>query len=287
LELIESQTGIQLNNWKTKANFIDYFKNQVERRPREPAWQNTLKHIRDFTQGKVSFREIDEKFCNTFKEYLQGIVSPNTAHTYFSRFKSALNQAVRDKIISLNPARHVQIKKEDVRIEFLTFEELSILKETPCRNNEIRNAFMFSCFTGLRLADVEALTSEQVRDGYIHFRQKKTRDVERLKLSQSAMKILNEQGLSSLFGDDRIFRLPSRTHMKKILKKWINESRIGKRITFHCARHTFATLCLTHDIDLYTVSKLLGHRDIKSTQIYAKLIDKKKDEAIDRLPELA
>jgi site-specific recombinase XerD len=64
----------------------------------------------------------------------------------------------------------------------------------------------------------------------------------------------------------------------------IEQTDIQKKITFHCGRHTFATLCLTYDIDIFTVSKLLGHTDVKNTQIYAKLIDKKKDQAIDKLP---
>ena len=70
------------------------------------------------------------------------------------------------------------------------------------------------------------------------------------------------------------------------LRKWIKDAEIEKEISFHCARHTFATMCLTQEVDIFTVSKLLGHKDLESTQIYAKLIDKKKDEAIDKLPEI-
>ena len=83
-----------------------------------------------------------------------------------------------------------------------------------------------------------------------------------------------------------IFDLRNNTQICNAIKKWVQKAGINKHITFHCARHTFATMCLTYDVDIYTVSKLLGHRDIGSTQIYAKLIDKKKDEAIDKLPSL-
>ena len=130
------------------------------------------------------------------------------------------------------------------------------------------------------------MTKEQIHDKYIQFRQQKTGDMERIKLNPDALKIIEEQIKTNLIGNSNIFNLPSRTHIKRLMRIWIKESQINKKITFHCSRHTFATLCLTYDVDLYTVSKLLGHRDIKTTQIYAKLIDKKKDEAIDKLPEL-
>lgn len=106
-----------------------------------------------------------------------------------------------------------------------------------------------------------------------------------MKLHPEALRIVNDKRLVAN-ENDKVFDLKSHQVTTKYLKRWVKDTGINKKITFHCARHTFATLCLTHDIDLYTVSKLLGHRDIKSTQIYAKLIDKKKDEAIDKLPEL-
>ena len=150
----------------------------------------------------------------------------------------------------------------------------------------MKNAFLFSCFTGLRLSDIESLTTKQIQGGYLHFRQRKTGDMERIKLNPGSLKIIEAQIKTNPTSKSNIFYLPSRTHIKRPLRIWIKEAGIDKKITFHSARHTFATLCLTYDVDLYTVSKLLGHKDIQTTQIYAKLIDKKKDDAIDKLPSL-
>ena len=214
-------------------------------------------------------------------------VAVNTAVVNFTIFKSSLSRAVKENIIPSNPARHLTIKKVDVDREFLTIEEMQKLKDTPCDDEAVKSAFFFSCFTGLRISDIEALTFDNIENGYLKFKQKKTNGIDRMKLHPEAMKIVDELRAFSNSNDARIFNLKSNPVVNKHLRHWVRDSGISKKITFHCARHTFATLCMTYDVDLYTVSKLLGHRDIKSTQIYAKLIDKKKDEAIDRLPELA
>ncbi|MCK4358334.1 MAG: integrase catalytic domain-containing protein, partial [Candidatus Cloacimonetes bacterium] len=137
---------------------------------------------------------------------------------------------------------------------------------------------------GLRISDIRSLTFNKIKDGYLAYRQTKTTSPERIKLSPNALEILKEQ--KQLVNENKIFNLKSKEYIFYKLREWIEKAGIKKHITFHCARHTFATLCLTYDIDLFTVSKLLGHQDIKTTQIYAKLIDKKKDEAIDKLPNL-
>jgi integrase len=175
------------------------------------------------------------------------------------------------------------IPKTEVHKEFLTLPELKALKNTACENGQTKNAFLFSCFTGLRYRDIESLHFEDIREGYLHFRQQKTKGYERIKLSQNALEIISRQREIN-GGEGTVFRLLFSTTTQKHINQWVEDAGINKHITWHSGRHTFATLALTHDIDLYTVSKLLGHKEIKTTQIYAKLVDKKKDEAIDKLP---
>jgi integrase len=287
LELIQSEVGFQLDSWKSKANFVDYFGITAESKPpSERAWRSTFSHLKNFTGGKIAFRNIDEKFCESFNEYLLGQVATNTASVDFTIFKSCLNKAVKEKIIELNPARYIRIKMVDVEREFLTMEEIQRLRDTPSLDIDMKNAFLFACFTGLRISDIQELTFDNIENGYLTFRQKKTNGVDRAKLHPDALRLVDEQRSYAGPNDETVFNLKTHQWLTKRLKSWVRDSGINKEITFHCARHTFATLCLTHDIDLYTVSKLLGHKDIKSTQIYAKLIDKKKDEAIDKLPTL-
>ena len=118
----------------------------------------------------------------------------------------------------------------------------------------------------------------------ITFVQKKTSGLEYLDLSPQASQMLRER---NRVGDFVFYDLPN--HLSSVnaaLKRWAWEAGINKNISFHTARHTFATMLLTLDVDLYTVSKLLGHKDIKTTQIYAKIIDKKKQDAVNKIPQL-
>jgi integrase len=295
IDLLREDTGFTLQSESNKANFVEYFKKLSETKEggSRKKWISLYKHLVLFTKGKVQINNIDTKFCKEFYLYLNNIGSYSTPRVYFKVFKAALNKLVYDGIIPVNPAknltqdpdikRKLRNNKEQLR-EYLTVDELKELVKTPANNIQTRNAFLFSCFTGLRLGDIEALTFKQISNGFLTFNQHKTDESQRLKLHPQALQILKQQKKNSR-NNKLIFHLYDNKAVNKHIKKWVEEANIDKKISFHCARHTFATMCLTNDIDIFTVSKLLGHKDLESTQIYAKLIDKKKDEAIDKLPE--
>ena len=141
----------------------------------------------------------------------------------------------------------------------------------------------------MRLSDIKALTWGQIRDGKVFFRQKKTKGIEYLPISPTAKNILNQIERNDINDlDVKIFKLGKRTSERigEKLRDWAKEAKVNKYITFHTARHTFATLSLNSGVDLYTVSKLLGHKSIKMTEIYAKVTNKKTDEAVTKLPAL-
>lgn len=287
LELIQKTTGFELQPWKDKINFIEYFENYISSSLRQGNnGKSALKHFKSYIKNNPRIRDINEKLCKSFKEYLLEHVSTNSANVYFGIFKACLKEAVIENIIPKNPAQSITVRRDDTEREFLTSEEIKVLVNTPCKDNNLKNAFIFSCFTGLRLSDIQKLHFSNLREGYAYLKQKKTRDILRLKLQCDALKMVDLQRNMTQDENELIFRLKSNSQIHRDFKDWIKNSGIKKHITFHSGRHTFATLCLTYDVDLYTVSKLLGHRDIKTTQIYAKLIDKKKDEAIDKLPAL-
>jgi site-specific recombinase XerD len=207
--------------------------------------------------------------------------------------KTALYNAERHEMIQSNPARFITIKKVESLPKFLTFKEVKKLSETACENQSVRNAFLFSCFTGVRYGDVMRLTWDNIREKHLEFTQRKTGNSERMPLGKQALTILEEQKLvncsekvSKEFVEGTIFFLPRQSTTDKALKRWAERASLGKRISFHKARHTFATMVLTSGADLYTTSKLLGHRDFKTTQIYAKVVDEKKLEAVSMLPML-
>lgn len=277
----------KLNKEKYKADFIDYFEFLViHRKKNEKSWQHTLKHLKKITDYKpITFAQVTRKFAENFKNYLEQNLAPNTAHVYFSKFKTALNHAIQDGILDkASPAQFLTIKKQKTMREFLDENDINALIQTPCMDEQTKRAFLFACFSGLRISDIKKLSWNEIKNGYLHFRQKKTNDPLRIKLPKTALKLLEMQKNEREI--DLIFNLiPSENKINKHIKRWALEAGITKHITFHSARHTFATLLLNSGVDVFTVKEYLGHQDVKVTQIYAKLIDKEKDKAIDLLPD--
>jgi integrase len=194
-----------------------------------------------------------------------------------------------NKMIKENPCARVRgIKGAETHRQFLTFEELKKMVTTPCENELLRKAFLFSALTGLRWSDVKGLTWKKINQSEasgwtIEYTQKKTKGSEVLPVADQAIRLLGER----LAGDQEIFEeLIYSVWMNQQLQNWVDAAGIQKKITFHCARHSFATLQLSNDTDIYTVSKLLGHKHLKTTEIYTKVIDKKKIAAASRIPQL-
>ena len=183
---------------------------------------------------------------------------------------------------SIEKSFHIEEKSTG---EFLTLEELQAAVKAECEIPILKTAFIFSCLTGLRWSDINKLVWSEVQHSnemgyYIRFRQKKTKGAETLPISEQAFGLLGEREER----EERVFKglKYSAWHNLK-LQQWMMKAGISKTITFHCARHTYATLQLTMGTDIYTVSKLLGHRELKTTQVYAKIIDDKKKEAASKI----
>jgi len=287
LEIQNSEHGF-IPQFKKKANFVQYFERLTSDKPHR-SWKSTLKILREFTNGQIQFSAISGEWLEELKRFILTKVSQNSGHLYFQKIKTALNQAVKDNILLNNPSQHVpQIKMQETHRVFLTIDEIQKLAATACRHPDVRRAFLFCCYTGLRFSDVKALTWANIRDDSIDFRQQKTQGMEYLPLPAVAQKILYmKRGAQVLpVQTNKIFSLPDQSTTGEHLKKWCKEAGMTKRITFHTSRHTFATLALSQGADLYTVSKLLGHKDISTTQIYAKIVDQKKKDAVALLPDI-
>jgi len=294
LDIDDDNSNLKHNKKYLNANFVEYLKAVAERKTgtTKKKWLSLYKHLYAFSNGLVAIKDIDAKFCRSFYDYLNKRGNYSTPKVYYKVFSAALNQLVYDEIITSNPATKAA-KNPDIKFklnqnkekqrEFLSMEEIKLLIGNPIKNKQIMNAFIFSCFTGLRLEDVENLTFNAINEGYIYFRQLKTRGDDRMKLHPKALEIIEEQ--KKLQGNSGfVFNLIDNKAVNKHIARWIKGADISKKISFHCARHSFATICVTNDVDIYSVQKLMGHKEISSTQIYAKLIDKKKDEAIDKIP---
>lgn len=248
-------------------------------------------------KGKaITIGQVNKDFCTGFAAYLTdtrkqcgGSLSQNSIAAYYHIFEAALNEAHKRGLISSNPASLVEsIEKpqsQPAERDYLTAEELRTLAATKCPSEKAKAAFLFSCFCGLRLSDMENLTWNSVRqDGdawRIETRMEKTRKILYLPLSDAALKYMPERGEKA--GNDLVFDLPKRSTLLYDIKAWVKRAGINKRISFHCARHTFATLALTKGADLYSVSKLLGHTSVTTTQVYAAIVDQRKKETANLL----
>ena len=206
---------------------------------------------------------------------------------YLGCLRNALNMAVREDVIADNPIMKLsaqdKVKAPESQREYLTTEEVQKLEETDSPYPHIKQAFLFACYTGLRCSDVRSITwGKIVKDGEkyrLHTVMFKTKRPFYIPLSKNAMQGMPERGDKT--DDDLIFEnIPVQVNTKLNLQPWLDKAGITKPITFHCSRHTFGTMMLTLGADIYTTSKLMGHTKVEVTQIYAKIINKKKDDAV-------
>lgn len=213
-------------------------------------------------------------------------IKPATQHIYYSCLCGALNAAVRAEIILNNPfdkiASTEKIKVPESTRAYLTIDEVKQLIATDCKRENVKNAFLFSCFCGLRYSDICAITWGQItQDGEqmrLQLKMQKTKDMLYLPISEQAQKYMPNRGTAS--ANDPIFNIFTEVYTNTIIAEWAKAAGITKKVSFHVARHTFATMMLTLGADLYTTSKLLGHTKLETTQVYAKIVNKKKDEAV-------
>lgn len=247
----------------------------------------------DFATLAVS--NIDTALCKRFACYLKRAVKNTgeplslvSAHHYFSAFRTMLSDAVADGLLRDNPAlrlRKQEIPKRPmVTKTYLDAAEVARLALTPCPSAVVKQAFMFSCLTGLRLSDIRRLRWRDILkegDGWrFSIIMQKTQEPMQQKLSSEACRWLGDSTGGT------IFPLPSNSTLGRILRQWATEAGITKHVTFHTARHSYATMALSSGNDIYTISKLLGHRNINTTAVYAAVVDTQRDAAVDSVSHL-
>ena len=215
-------------------------------------------------------------------------LSQNSKVSYFNKVRACINQAFEDRIIPHNPLRGVEgFKTEEKERVYLTIEEVRAMAEGECRFPVLKRAFLFSCLTGLRKSDIEKMRWSEVRQEgnftRIIFKQKKTGGQEYLDISPEAVPYIGQRGED----EDLVFRgFQYSAYLLTELKAWAMRCGITKPITFHSGRHTFAVLMLDLGADIYTVQKLLGHKELATTEVYAHIMDKKKQAAVTMIPHV-
>jgi len=253
-------------------------------------WRNFLTKYKEFegnhslTFGEINRAKIEEytTFIANYKSKSRNIdkLAANTQKSMIRCFLAVLNDAWKEEIINFNPGHAVEMPKgAQKQKQFLTLPELQALNNTPCSNNTVKRISLFSALTGLRHSDCINLKWENITGGKspnIKFTQKKTKAVVYMPISTEALDLCGQRKNES----DQVFEgVKKSQNCNLVINEWVKKAGIKKEITFHCFRHTFATLQLTQGTDIYTVSKMLGHADVKTTQVYAQIVDEKKQKA--------
>lgn len=280
--------------------FIDFLVDPNFEYTPQPDWSEAkiAKAKKEFEKKKqrVSIRpqQITKEKIIEFTEYLQHRFRGEGAHTLYARFKKVIKAAVENDVMRKNPCTGVIIKIDNgsLKKDVLSIDEIQALIATHYQgeSTNIRRAFIFCLYCGLRWCDVKDLTYSNVdySNRLLKFDQAKTKGHS----SASSVVIPLNDGLLHLIGeptdskDSLIFPLPSHNMCLKALRHWVKRANIDKHITWHCARHSFAVNILNNGANIKTVASLLGHSGLRHTEKYTRAVDSLKQEAINSLPEL-
>ena len=311
IELQNGEYGF-ISQFKIDTPFLNYYRKMCEERQGNPEsrgnwgnWHSCLKHLERYCTEKTTFKDITTDWIDGFKDYLDNAakdaykrrnndlaeakpLSQNSKVSYFNKLRACINKAFEERIIPINPLRSVSgFKQAETERTYLIFDEVKKMAKTECKYPVLKRAFLFSCLTGLRKSDIEKMVWGEVQSfgnqTRIIFKQKKTGGQEYLDINPQAEAYLGERRKNT----DRVFagfKYNSQTLLE--LRRWALLSGITKDVTFHSGRHTFAVMMLDLGAEIYTVSKLLGHKELSTTQIYAKVLDKKKQEAVNLIPSI-
>lgn len=307
-ELIRSKRLVQIRNKEfgfkenveININFVDYYKKIVDEyynkgsRNNYLTWKASYAYFKKFIGNKVGSQNLSIEIVKKYRNFLfttdsikskKSKLSTNTVSSYYKHFIYVLKRAYKEQVISSNLAQHADyIKEEQTFREYLTEEELVKLWNTEIKFPQVKRAALFSALTGLRFVDIKNLTWETVfgdkhQGYYIKLKEQKTGSIHNHPISDKAYEIL----LKEMKNEGVIFKGLEYSKTARFIKIWIEDAKIHKKISFHNFRHSYATLQLANGTDIYTVSKLLGHKNVNTTQIYTKVLDKNKIAAANRI----
>ena len=311
--IVDYQNGkFGFHQTENDIRFFDYYKAMCEKRRGGPEsrgnwgnWYSCLKHLEIYEKNQdITFADITSEWVQGFKNYLEinakawapryereleyHKLSRNSKLSYFNKLRACIHQALADGVIEQNPLRGVEnFKAEESKRMYLTIDEVKAITKAKCSSPGVKRAFLFSCLTGLRRSDIQKMTWGEVHQQgefvRIIFKQKKTSGQEYIDITPQAAELMGERRKPT---DKVFYDFLSASPTNHAIREWMLRAGITKEITFHCARHTFAVMMLDLGTDIYTVSKLLGHRELTTTQIYAKVLDKNKQAAVMNIPDI-
>jgi len=307
-ELIRAKRLVQIKNREfgfkenveLNKNFVAYYQAIVTEylskgsKSNYGSWKASLIYVQKFFGPKINSKSLTIDLIKKYRHFLlttnrtkskTATLSINTAATYYKQFIYVLKRAYKDHIISENLALHTDYIKEEVTFrEYLTEEELKQLWNTNIEIPQVKRAAIFSSLTGLRYIDIKNLTWEMIftdkhQGNYIKLKEQKEGNIQNQPIPTQAFEILKLEGTTC----GKVFEGFKYYKVAKTVTKWVSDAKINKKISFHNFRHSYATLQLANGTDIYVVSKLLGHKNVSTTQLYTKVMDRSKIEAANRI----
>jgi site-specific recombinase XerD len=284
---------------KTLLEVFDYHNRLMEEKiPSEyrPAtlrrYKTTRMHVKDYIKfnyktDDVLLTQLDHRFISELDHYFRTVkqTNHNTSIKYIKNLKKVVNLAVANDWLRKDPFERFSVKIKPVKRDFLTTEELQRIEELKIstdRLDQVRDIFVFSCYTGFAYIDAANLTKDNLRKGmdgemWIFADRTKTSTKSNVPLLPKALEIIKKyEDHPEVIKKGLLLPMISNQKLNAYLKEIATLAKIDKNLTFHLARHTFATtILLTNNVPIESVSEMLGHKDIRTTQIYAKVVEKK------------
>ena len=299
----ENRMGYRIKT-NRKINVFDFMQSYYENYTKgdKRMIKAAIKRFKDFIAIEypifinfITPEQLNKDMMMKFVDYLQSISNGEGALTNFKRFKKIIKYGVDHEIIKKNPCNGVVCKSDENALtkDILSIEEIELLLNTKYENQNmnVRYAFIFGLYTGIRFCDVKELVFNDVdySNKIITFNQKKTQGHSSkswvsIPINDSLISLINKS--KHISNDRKIFELPSQTMCLRSLKAWVKKAGIEKHITWHCARHSFAVNILNNGANIKTVASLLGHSGLQHTEKYTRAVDNLKKAAIDSLPEI-
>ena len=300
-ELLENKEGYRLQS-DFKINFYDYFQHYIDEWKTEKSTRPltlALKLFREFITTNLRYSQfetelepsqITPEMMKDFANFLQDNCEGSGPATHYKRFRKVIKYAFDNGVIKRNPCEHITVREETGKVkDFLSPAEIQRLAKTHYlgENNNIRRAFLFCCLTGLRWCDVSELKYYNIdySNKLFRFTQMKTGKELVLPLNDTLLALIEEPKTAQP-KKELVFPLPSYNMCIKALRHWTERAHIFKHITWHCARHSFATQLISNGVQELTTARLLGHSSLKYIGVYARMLDEDKRKALDTLPNL-
>ena len=305
---LQDREGYRLKSEQAGMNFLEYFQGYLDRYTKKDikVVAQALQRFKDFLRDTPEYTrhadwikpgEMDKDMMEAFSEYLQSRSRGEGAHSIWKRWKKVILYAVEHGVWTKDPCKGVSVQSDEAQLkkDVLSPDEMKALARSHCKgeNPNIRRAFLFCLYTGLRFCDVKDLTFANVdySNKLLRFEQSKTKGHSAasgvvIPLTKDTLRLIGKP-TSGEARDGLIFPLPSYTMCIKALGRWVAKAGITKHITWHCARHSFAVNILNSGANIKTVASLLGHSGLRHTEKYTRAVDRLKVEAVNSLPRLS